>query len=111
MASTKVKKSKYELEAIKLLEGEENVDKQAERGYRKAESKIKTQIAQLEGKRVDLQDQIDDAAETVTATQFSLKFDLAAFDNAASNLENLEDQLASIEATLENRKKLLDSWK
>ena len=109
--ATKAKKSKFEAAAIALLEGEENVEKQAERAYRKAESKIKTQIAQLEGKRVDLQDQIDDAAEEVQKRQFSLKFDLSSYDSAVSNLESLEDQLASIEATLENRENLLESWK
>ena len=109
MSETKM--SKFEKEAIALLEGEENVEKQAQRAYKKAESKINTQIAQLEGKRIDLQDQIDDAAEAVKSTQFSLKFDLVSYDNAVSKHETLEDELVSIEATIENRKDLIESWK
>ena len=106
-----IKMSKFETEAKKLLTEEENVEKQAERGYRKALSKINTQIAQLDGKAVDYQDKIDDAKENVNKAKFSIKFDLTTYDKRVEELETLQNEADAIDATIKNRKELLTSWK
>lgn len=105
------KVSTYEKEALELLEDDENINKQVERGYRKAKNKVKTQISSLKYKKLDLQDQIDDAKADAHVAKVSIDFNLATYDNAVSNVESLEDQLIAIEATIENRKDLLKSWK
>lgn len=105
------KLSQFEIEAKKLLTEDENVDVQTERAYRKAVSKINTQISQLEGKRVDYQDKIDDANDDVKKAKFSLNFDLSKYDSSVERLETLEAELAAIESTMKNRKELLSSWK
>ena len=109
--SEKAKQSKFEKKAVVLLKGEENNDVLAERGYRKAVSTVNIQVAQLEGRKVELESKIDEAKDAVESTQFNVKFDLNAYDTAASNLEALQDQLEDVVSTLANRSDLLKSWK
>lgn len=109
--SEKAKQSKFEKKAVVLLKGEENNDVLAERGYRKAVSTVNIQVAQLEGRKVELEAKIDEANDAVETAQFNVNFDLNAYDNASSSLESLEEQLEDVVATLENRSALLKSWK
>lgn len=106
----KVKLSKFEQEATALLEGNEDVAKQVASAYRKAKSKINSQIAQLQGKEVELEEKVEQAKEDVKIAQYSIDFDLQAYDNAQKRLEDYEDDLKAVRDTLENRKELLTSW-
>ncbi len=58
-----------------------------------------------------MQDEIDDAKSDVHVEKVSINFDLSRYDNAVSKVESLEDDLEAINATIENRKDLLKSWK
>lgn len=107
--SEKAKQSKFEKKALALLDDKNDV-KLANRSYRKAVSAVEVQIAQLNSKKVEMEANIDEATESVEASQFNLEFDLSSYDNACSNLESYQEQLEDINATLENRVKLLKSW-
>ena len=108
--SEKTKQSKFEKNALALLDDKNDV-KLANRSYRKAVSTIDVQIAQLNSKKVEMEGKIDEATDVVFASQFNLNFDLKTYDNAVSNLTNYKEQLEDIEATLENRVDMLISWK
>lgn len=105
------KQSKFEKEALLLLDDDGNVKKQAERGYRKAVSKVDIQVAQLNGRKVELESKIDEATDTLKTSQFNVDFDLNVYDDAQGNIDSLKEQLEDVEATLLNREALLKSWK
>jgi chromosome segregation ATPase len=109
--SEKAKQSKFEKKAVVLLEDGENTDVLASRGYRKAVSKVNIQVAQLEGKKVELESKIDEAKDALESAQFDVEFNLNAYDTANSTLENLQEELTDVVETLVNRKDLLKSWK
>lgn len=103
-------KSKFEKEAISLLNQEEDKEKVAKKAYRKAKAKINSQIAQLEGKIVEQEDLVNDAEENVKKQKFSVDFDLQQYDDAVDNLEEEKYSLEELQETLKMRKELLQSW-
>jgi len=109
--SEKTKQSKFEKRAVALLKGDKNNDVLAERGYRKAVSTVNIQVAQLEGRKVELEAKIDEAKDAVEGAQFDVDFNLSLYDSTTSSLESLEEHLEDVVATLENRSELLKSWK
>lgn len=109
--SEKAKQSKFEKRAVVLLKGDENNDVLAERGYRKAVSKVNIQVAQLEGRKVELESKIDEAKDALESAQFNVNFDLNTYDTASSTLEELLENLEDVVETLSNRSDLLKSWK
>jgi hypothetical protein len=105
------KKSKFEQNLVKKLNAEKDQDAIAERAYRKASNIVSQQISALEVKRVDLQIELEERQEVLTDAQFCENFNIKDYDVARNSLTNVEEELADVEKTLEQRRELLASWK
>jgi len=103
-------KSKYEIAMQKRRDAEEDEAKVIERSFIRASNVVKQQIAALEVKRTDLQIEVEEAQDDLLDATYTEHFSIAEYDEAKGKLEDVEEQLADVEATLKARKELLESW-
>jgi len=103
-------KSKYEIAMQKRRDAEEDEAKVIERSFIRASNVVKQQIAALEVKRTDLQIEVEEAQEDLLDATYTEHFSIAVYDEAKEKVDDVEEQLADVEATLKARKELLESW-
>ena len=110
MAKQVTKVSKFEKNLITRMDSETDQNKIAELAFRRAHSTVKQQIAALEVKRVDLEILAEEKQIALDNATFSTEFSINGYDNAKYAVNNVQDELADVEATLKARKELLTSW-
>ena len=102
--------SRFEKQVIKNLEEGENLEKVANRAYRKAVATVTVQIANLKSRIVQTEADIEDARDFVQNSMFSDSFELGLYDRNQEKLETLENDLEDLNHTLKNREELLVQW-
>lgn len=102
--------SKFEEKLIARLSKEKDTKKIAERAFGKATNKVGAQIASLKYKRVDMEDKLDDANEVLENATYCENFDIIAFDKAKEKVDNIQEEIADIDKTIEAREKLIKGW-
>lgn len=110
MAKQVAKVSKFEKNLITKMDAEEDKNKIAELAFRRAHSTVKQQIAALEVKRVDLEILSEQRQLDLDNATYNTEFTINGYDAAKQSLDNVQDELADVEATIEARKKLLAGW-
>ena len=105
------KMSKFVTQLMNRLSEEKDNQKIAERAFSKATNKVAAQVASLKYKRVDLEDKLDDATDKLAAATYNSNFDLNVYDRTKSNVVAIEEEIADIDRTIEERNALLEGWK
>ena len=103
--------SKFEDELLNRLNDEVDNKKVSQRAYRRATGRVEAQIAQLNVKKTELEDELEDATDAINDTMYSENFQVSDYDKAQAEVDRITEEIEDVNTTFENRQKLLTSWK